>query len=78
MHTDAHMPVDRNTPQDAQDKRATRITVTLPSEHYQVLLRMAKNKRVSASWVVRDAVEKYLAADMPLFRQSSHAPSNKQ
>jgi hypothetical protein len=30
---------------------------------------MAKNKRVSASWVVRDAVAKYLAEDMPLFAE---------
>lgn len=32
----------------------------------EVVVRLAKNKRVSTSWIVRDAVEKYLSADIPL------------
>jgi Ribbon-helix-helix protein, copG family len=45
----------------------TRITVSVPTPDYEHLLRVAESKRVSMAWVVRDAVEKYLTADMPLF-----------
>ena len=70
MHTDARMADNKDAASNGQDKRATRITVTLPSENYELLVRVARTKKVSASWVVRDAVEKYLAADMPLFTQN--------
>lgn len=76
MHSDARMANDKDTPHDAQEKRARRITVTLPPGNYEILLRMARNKKVSASWVVRDAVDQYLATDMPLFKQQSHALSH--
>jgi metal-responsive CopG/Arc/MetJ family transcriptional regulator len=69
MQYDAGMPSPSPPPKDAPKASATRITVTLPPEHYEHLLNMAKNKRVSASWVVRDAVAKYLAEDMPLFAE---------
>jgi hypothetical protein len=51
--------------QDA--KKRTRITVTLPIKDYEHLCRIARTKKVSASWVVRDAVDKYLQSDIPLF-----------
>jgi len=35
------------------------VTVTLPPRDYDSVRRMAKEKKVSASWIVRDAVEKY-------------------
>ena len=62
MHHDADM---RRTKSQAA-KAATRITVTLPQQNYEIVVRMAKNKRVSTSWIVRDAVANYLAADTPL------------
>jgi len=47
-----------------QPKRVSnRITVTLPPGDYEAVVRMSKSKRVSASWVVRDAVAKYVAAE---------------
>ena len=49
-----------------KDGTGTRITVTLPPADYDMVCRMAKGKKVSASWIVRDAVEKYLAAYAPL------------
>lgn len=52
-----------------ESKRTARITVTLPPENYETIVRIAKTKKVSTSWVVRDAVDKYLAADMPLFAE---------
>ena len=71
MHSDARMADDNAKQQTQQEKRPTRITVTLPPENYELLVRMARNKKVSASWVVRDAVEKYLTADVPLLKQVS-------
>jgi metal-responsive CopG/Arc/MetJ family transcriptional regulator len=44
-----------------------RITVTLPRDDYERVCLIANTKKVSASWVVRDAVEEYLRLDTPLF-----------
>lgn len=52
-----------------QRQDAQRVSVTFPSDHYQELKLIAERKRVSVAWVVRDAVENYLAAELPLFRQ---------
>ena len=60
---------------DPANNHPSRITVTLPSEHYREIVQRAKSKRVSASWIVREAVEKYLAADMPLFASSERRAS---
>ena len=51
----------------AKSSGGNRITVTIPPKDYEVVRRMAQLKKVSAAWVVRDAVEKYIQADMPLF-----------
>lgn len=48
-------------------KTGTRITVTVPPDHYEQVCRMAKGKKVSNAWIIRDAVEKYIEADAPLF-----------
>ncbi len=65
-----HQMQDQVAQDEAKDSGSLRITVTLPPEHYREIVRQAKNKRVSASWIVRDAVEKYLTADIPLFVKS--------
>ncbi len=70
MHSDACMADDKDKPGPKHAKRPTRITVTLPPENYELLVRMAKSKKVSASWMVRDAVDKYLSADVPLLKPS--------
>ena len=67
MHSDARMPRSKSKPPRKESKKSTRITVSLPQESYETVVRIAKNKRVSTAWVVRDAVDKYLAADVPLF-----------
>ncbi len=40
--------------------KGTRITVTVPATDYELVRQMAKARKVSASWIVRDAVEKYV------------------
>ncbi|HUI73107.1 MAG TPA: CopG family transcriptional regulator [Spirochaetia bacterium] len=38
-----------------------RASITFPPELYQTLEDLAKRKKVSLAWVVRDAAEKYVA-----------------
>ncbi len=45
------------------------MSVTLPAETYASLERIAKKKKVSLAWVVRDATEKYVSDELPLFRE---------
>lgn len=47
--------------------RAVRVTVGLPPDTYETLRALAKHKKVSTAWIVRDAAEKYIADHWPLF-----------
>ena len=44
-----------------------RASVTFPAALYAELERIAEEKKVSVAWVVRDAAEKYVAEQYPLF-----------
>jgi predicted DNA-binding protein len=41
--------------------RATRASASLPPEIYSTLQSIAKQKKVSVAWVIRDAADKYIA-----------------
>lgn len=56
----------RQNPATAADPPALRASVSFPPELYRVLEQIAKQKRVSIAWVVRDAAEKYVASHWPL------------
>ena len=45
----------------------TRASVTFPAEVYSSLEIIARQKKVSLAWVIRDAAEKYIADQWPLF-----------
>ena len=47
---------------------ATRATTSLPPDIYETLRDIAKQKKVSVAWVIRDAAEKYIADEWPLLR----------
>jgi hypothetical protein len=49
------------------DPGTVRASVSLRSELYRTLEALAKQKRVSTAWVLRDAAEKYVAEQWPLF-----------
>lgn len=51
----------------AQSKAHVRATISFPPEVYETLEVIAKEKKVSLAWVVRDASEKYIADKWPLF-----------
>ena len=46
---------------------AVRATISFPPELYETLEAIAKQKKVSLAWVVREAAEQYLAEKWPLF-----------
>ena len=73
MHHDAHM-AQRRLETESKETEVTRLTVSFPDDQYEQILQKAKIGRVSASWIVRDAVEKYLSADIPLFAKNDSKP----
>lgn len=49
------------------EARTARASVSFPRELYEMLERIAKEKKVSVAWIVRDAAEKYVSDQWPLF-----------
>ena len=45
---------------------SVRATISFPSETYQTLEDIARRKKVSLAWVVREASEQYIADTWPL------------
>jgi len=56
----------RATERKSQPK-STRTSVSFPSDLYQTLEHLAKSKKVTVAWVIRDAAEKYVNEQWPLF-----------
>ena len=47
--------------------KSVRTTVSIPAGNYEGLEQIADRKKVSVAWVVRDAIDKYLDTELPLF-----------
>jgi len=47
---------------------AVRATISFPADIYQTLEDIARQKKVSLAWVVREASEQYIADRRPLFK----------
>lgn len=47
-----------------------RASVSFPPELYRTLEELAKKKKVSIAWVVREAAEQYVSAEWPLLGNS--------
>jgi Ribbon-helix-helix protein, copG family len=45
-----------------------RATISFPSDLYRTLEGIARQKKVSLAWVVREAAEQYIADKWPLFK----------
>jgi metal-responsive CopG/Arc/MetJ family transcriptional regulator len=50
----------------SRENAMPRTSVSFPQEVYKTLEDMAKRKKVSMGWVVREAVDKYIADQWPL------------
>ena len=51
----------------SQSASAVRASISFPPDIYETLEGIAREKKVSLAWVVRDAAEKYIADKWPLF-----------
>lgn len=56
---------DKNRKAEPQTVRAS---VSFPRELYQTLGLIAKQKKVTVAWIVRDAAEKYVGEQWPLLK----------
>lgn len=54
-----------------QNGGTVRATISFPLELYANLEEIARQKKVSLAWVVRDAAEQYLAEKWPLFAKQA-------
>ena len=57
----------------ADEGKTARMSVSFPTELYQTLNEIAKDKKVSFGWVVREATEQYIKDRWP--RLESHQSS---
>ena len=57
----------RKTKPEPADGASVRATISFPSELYKTLEGIAREKKVSLAWVVREAAEQYVADKWPLF-----------
>jgi hypothetical protein len=51
----------------AQGAVAVRASISFPPDVYETLEMIAKGKKVSLAWVVREAAEQYIGGKWPLF-----------
>jgi metal-responsive CopG/Arc/MetJ family transcriptional regulator len=52
-----------------QSTPAVRASISFPPTLYETLEEIAKQKKVSLAWVVRDAAEKYVSDQEPLLKR---------
>ena len=50
--------------------KSVRTSVTVSATDHEELERIADQKKVSVAWVIRDAIERYLTNESPLFRRT--------
>lgn len=62
-------PKTKRSSQSKQEPKTTRASVSFPRELYETLERIAKEKKVSVAWIIRDAAEKYVDEQWPLFEK---------
>ena len=70
VNGEERMPTKRLNPKkrnEGKTGRLVRASISFPPDVYETLDSIAKEKKVSLAWVVRQAVEKYVADKWPLF-----------
>jgi predicted DNA-binding protein len=61
------MSISKRKPPTGRRSQSPRTSVTFPPDLYETLERLAKRKKVSVAWVVREAAERYVDEQSPLF-----------
>ena len=56
--------------QPKHESKSARASVSFPSDLYETLELIAKEKKVSMAWIIRDAAEKYVADQWPLLEKT--------
>lgn len=59
-------------------RSALRASVSFPPDVYRTLEQIANQKKVSLAWVVRDAAERYIAEQWPLFEKTREKLKHEQ
>lgn len=54
---------------EKKSEDTVRASISFPREMYETLEHLARQRKVSLAWVVRDAAEKYIADKWPLFQK---------
>jgi metal-responsive CopG/Arc/MetJ family transcriptional regulator len=55
------------------DAKSLRTSVSFPRELHDTLEQIAKAKKVSLAWIVRDAAERYVSDQWPLLERQRNA-----
>ncbi len=58
--------MEKRNKTDSSRESGTRISVTLTPEQREAVRRIASEMQVSTAWVIRQAVDRYLAGQTPL------------
>jgi predicted DNA-binding protein len=58
----------RKAKREPVEGTSVRATISFPSELYKTLEGIARQKKVSLAWVVREAAEQYIGDKWPLFK----------
>jgi hypothetical protein len=66
-----NMKTNNEDGKQPQSTAAVRASISFPPEIYDTLEGIAKQKKVSLAWVVREAAEHYIAEKFPLFVRSA-------
>jgi metal-responsive CopG/Arc/MetJ family transcriptional regulator len=53
----------------ARTETSVRASISFPPDLYEILEELARQKKVSLAWVVRDAAEKYIAGEKSASRK---------
>ena len=61
--------VKRTKPTTPKKGKMPRTSVSLPADVREELERTAARRKVSVAWVIREALDRYLASENPLFHQ---------
>lgn len=64
------MAMKRKENRPVKSTLVLRASVSFPPDLYHTIEQLAKQKKVSVAWVIRDAAEKYIAEHWPLFEKT--------